>query len=278
MRPVIFDLHSHSTFSDGILSPEQLVSRAKANNVDVLALTDHDTVEGIAPAMRQAHREGLTCIAGVEFSSQWGGRGIHIVGLGIDPKSAHIVDATAAQAVVRQERAGQIADKLRHAGLGDVLESAREIAGAGSIGRVHIARVLVKQGVVNSIDQAFNRYLGNGKPGDVKFRWPEFAEVINWVNHAGGVAVLAHPTKYNMTRTKLCAMVRDFAELGGAGLEVQSGRQSQQTTVDLVKIANKYQLCGSCGSDFHTPGQPWQELGCVGELAAGVRPIWQHWN
>ncbi len=271
----IIDLHTHSTLSDGILSPTELVSRAKNNNVAVLALTDHDTVAGITEAQAQARKLALTLIPGIEFSSLWQGRGIHIVGLNIDPQSQAIHSATFYQTQVRWERAQLIAKKLQAQGIDGALEGAKANAGAAVVGRPHFARFLVDEGHVKNISQAFKKYLGAGKPGDIKENWPSFEKVVAWIHEAGGLAVLAHPCKYKMTRSKLCVMVQAFVDAGGDGIEAVSGQQTLQQTRDVLKIAAKFNLKVSCGSDFHQPGQAWQEVGRFPSLPAGVEGIWQ---
>ncbi len=274
----MYDLHCHSDQSDGILSPEQLVSRAKANNVAVLALTDHDTVKGVARAKAQAEAEGISLVTGIEFSSQWQGRGVHIVGLAIDLQSPVLFQAIEHQGQVREERARQIAGKLERMGIPGALEGARQRASGDQVGRPHFARFLVDEGYTANINQAFKRYLGAGKPGDIKQDWPDFAQVIEWIRGAGGVAVLAHPAKYKMTRSKLCAMVRHFVDSGGQAIEIICSKQPPDITANLVKIAEKFELHGSCGSDFHGPGQHWQELGSFGRMPSQVPPVWELWQ
>lgn len=272
---VIYDLHSHSSASDGILSPAALVSRAKTNNVTALALTDHDTVAGLPEAVAQAANDGLTLIAGIEFSSQWQNRGVHIVGLNIDPDAPSIREAVSHQAAIREQRAEMIGARLAQMGVPGALEGAKARAGKkGTLGRPHFARFMVDEGYVSNINQAFKRYLGPGKPGDVKQGWPDFEQVIAWIKAAGGVAVLAHPCKYKMTRTKLCVMVQAFVDAGGEGIEVVCGPQTPNQTRDINGIANKFNLKASCGSDFHSPGQAWQELGRFPRLPENSEAVW----
>ncbi|MDQ2075555.1 PHP domain-containing protein [Marinimicrobium sp. ABcell2] len=270
---MVFDLHSHSNYSDGILSPEALMSRAKERGVTVLALTDHDTIAGIGPARQAAAAEDMTLIAGIEFSSQWGKSGIHVLGLGVNPESPELLAAVAQQQDAREARAKAIAVRLAQLGIPGALEGAQALAG-GQVGRPHFAQYLVAGGYVRNEAAAFKKYLGAGKPADVKFQWPEMAQVIGWIHGSGGVAVLAHPYKYPMTRTKRCALVADFAQAGGDGLEVISGQQASGVAEDLAKLADTHQLAASCGSDFHRPDAPWQELGNFGTLPARCRPIW----
>lgn len=277
MTPV-YDLHCHSNCSDGILSPLELVSRAKAQNVTHLALTDHDTTQGIKMAQNAAAEMGIDLIPGIEFSSQWNGRGIHIVGLNVDLGSKVLNEAVIRQRESRETRAEAIAIKLESKGFSGVYEGAKKHAGDAMLGRPHFAKYLVEIGAVKNIAQAFKRYLGAGKVGDVKQMWPDFDEVISWINAAGGVAVLAHPDKYDITRTKLRLLTADFAEAGGRAIEVISGKQKVGLAEDMQRIADMFDLLSSCGSDFHSPGQPWQELGAFGSLPKNAKPVWEFWE
>lgn len=270
-----FDLHCHSHFSDGILSPEMLVSRAKEREVNVLALTDHDTIAGLGFAQKAADLCGITLINGIEFSGQWGKGGVHIVGLGFAADSPVLQEAIARQHSARISRAEQISARLAKAGISGALEGAQVIAGEALVGRPHFAQHLINVGAVNNMNAAFKKYLGTGKLADVKYQWPDMATIIGWIHAAGGVAVLAHPCKYELTRTKMCALIKDFANAGGDALEVISGMQASALTNDLARIAATNNLAASCGSDFHSPNQPWQELGSFNNLPDSCRPVWQ---
>ncbi len=254
------------------------MSRAKQQDVDVLALTDHDTTEGVARASIQAELEGIELIHGIEFSCDWVGRNIHVVGLNVELASQVLISEIASQHEKREKRAEVIAKKLASAGIDGALEGARQYSGQGVIGRPHFAQFLVDNGHCKTIAQCFKRYLGAGKPGDVKQVWPDIEQITQTIVSAGGVAVLAHPNKYKMTRTKLCALVADFKEVGGEAIEVVSGKQEINVTRDMAKIACKYELSASCGSDFHAPGGNWQELGLFSSLPEGVAPVWQLWE
>lgn len=271
---MIFDLHCHSNFSDGVLSPEDLVARAKSREVSVLAITDHDTIAGVEIAQKASAAQGIKLIPGIEFSSQWGKGGVHIVGLGVDLSAPELSAATAYQEEARQLRSEAIGEKLSRAGFPDALCGARELAGKGTLGRPHFAQYLVDIGAVKNINAAFKKYLGTGKPADVKYEWPVMDKVIAWIHAAGGVAVLAHPAKYELTRMKMCALIDSFATAGGDAVEVISGIQPPALTLDLAKIVNSRSLYASCGSDFHAPDQPWQELGSFGELPSDSKPVW----
>lgn len=251
------------------------MSRAKMRAVDVLALTDHDTIAGLCAAQQAADTEGVVLVNGIEFSSQWGRGGVHILGLGVDLQREALQDAITAQQQARTARATAIADRLSKLGLTGSLAGAQEFAGDALVGRPHFAQYLQSIGAVKNIQSAFKKYLGTGKPADVKYQWPGIQQVIAWIHAAGGQAVLAHPYKYDLTRTKMCALIGDFAAQGGDGVEVISGQQAGALTDDMARIAKANGLSASCGSDFHMPDQPWQELGNFGKLPDHCHPIWR---
>ncbi len=278
MKSAVYDLHCHSNASDGILRPDELVSRAKAQQVDVLALTDHDTLDGYRAAKQVGDDIGVRLICGIEISSQWGKQGIHIVGLNLNPESPDLAVALAQQQQQRRDRAVEIAARLEKHGMPGTLEGARQYAGDAALGRPHFARYLVEKEYVASTNAAFKKFLGAGKIGDVKQCWPDFEQAISWIRAAGGIAVLAHPAKYKMTRSKLHAMVGDFCDAGGMAIEVISGYQAPQETDTLARVASRFKLLASCGSDFHAPNQPWQELGGFGKLPPVCDPVWSAWE
>ncbi|MEE4185675.1 MAG: PHP domain-containing protein [Gammaproteobacteria bacterium] len=269
------DLHTHTSASDGALTPPELVARAAAAGVELLAITDHDTVAGLAQL--QAPPPALRIIQGVEFSTCWRKVGIHVLGLNINCDHPVLQDGLAQQRRARDERARIIAARLAKLGLGDVLTGAREQAGAAAVGRPHLAQQLVAAGHVKDHADAFRRYLGRGKPGDVRETWAELPQVIEWISAAGGYAVLAHPAKYKLSNLRLEELTRDFAAAGGHGIEVVCGRQDTALTRRLGKLAQRHGLLASCGSDFHGPGPHRPEVGEVGLLPAGCRPVWESW-
>lgn len=258
-----------------MLSPEALIARANERGVGVLAITDHDTIAGVPIAQKAALGTSLQIIPGIEFSSQWGRGGVHIVGLGVNVNSPLLADAVAQQEYAREARSIAIAERLAKAGFPDSLAGARALAGGASVGRPHFAQYLVASGAVKNINAAFKKYLGAGKSADVKYQWPLMDQVINWIHGADGVAVLAHPAKYELTRTKMCAMIDSFVAAGGDAIEVISGLQPAAMTEDLLRIAASRNLYASCGSDFHVPDQPWQELGGFGRLPPQAKPVWE---
>jgi predicted metal-dependent phosphoesterase TrpH len=252
------------------------VALAKTNGVKVMALTDHDTLSGIPEAINTAGTD-IEIITGIEFSTLWQGRNIHIVGLNLDIESEHLRSAVAHQSQVRSDRAIKIAERLEKRGIKGALDGARHYARGESIGRPHFAEFMVDAGYVKSFAQAFNHYLGAGKSGDVKHCWPSIDTVVEWVNGAGGIAVLAHPAKYNLTRTKLYSLMEDFVAVGGKGLEVVNGKQNEAVTRELVKASEVFSLYGSCGSDFHSSANAWQSPGKMSPFPESCIPVWKAW-
>ena len=275
---MIHDLHTHSTCSDGQLSPTELVQLALQQGVDELALTDHDTTAGVEQVMAAAKNTTLKVVAGVEFSTVWQGVNIHIVGLNINIHAVAMQKAVTHQQAIRDRRATIIAEKLDKARIPNALEGAKQYANGGVIGRPHFAQYLVDMGHVDNITQAFKRYLGAGKMGDVKNHWPSIATVVEWIHQSGGVAVLAHPDKYALTRTRLYRLLQHFVSVGGEAMEVISGQQDQSVTDQLVQIATKFELLSSCGSDYHGPKYHWQKLGRNLRLPEQCCPVWQQWQ
>lgn len=271
------DLHCHSHFSDGQLAPDELLQRAYSNGVRCLSITDHDTL-GAYQSGPLFVPSDMTLIPGIEMSAEWAGRNIHIVGLDVNPDDIALLSAVDSQQQVRIERAEQIARRLQKLGAGDLGPRARELANGASIGRPHFAHALVEAGVVRNVKEAFRKYLGTGKPGDVRNLWPSLATATNWINAAGGIAVLAHPGKYKLTRTKLNLLLDEFTAAGGRAMEVISGSQTDDETRKLAGIAAERQLLASCGSDFHRPDMQWSDLGRFPPLPASCEPVWAQWN
>ena len=273
----LVDLHCHSTASDGGLSPEAVVARAVEQGVGVLALTDHDTIGGVSRASKAAASAGISLVDGVELSCSWRGQTIHIVALDFDPEDPDFLAALAEQENVRHTRARTIDERLKKQGVQSVLESAMALA-AGVPGRPHFAQALVDAGVVAGTRQAFQRYLGTGKPGDVATCWPELEQVVQWIRQAGGIAILAHPRRYGLTNNKLRQLVRCFQDAGGQALEVLSAGHSPQDSGYLARLCLDNHLWASGGSDFHWPDRPWSELGRLPELPVGLEPVWEHFR
>ena len=270
---MIIDLHSHTTFSDGVLNPSELISRAIEKGVDVLAITDHDTLDAYQDT--PLFHERLKLVPGIELSTQWGSSGIHVLGLNVDLNSNAIRTAARVQSDTRLERARRIAENLEKKGIEDTFEGARKLSVGGYIGRPHFAQHLINIGEADSMHTAFKKYMGDGKAGDVKKLWAELPQIIQWIRDANGVAVLAHPMKYKLTRTRLKRLLDVFIEAGGQGMEVVSGQQSTQQTSDMAQLCEQKKLLASCGSDFHMPGKPWAELGAFAPLPENVQPVWE---
>lgn len=279
-----YDLHTHSLCSDGALSPQDLVRLAHQQGVDVLALTDHDTVTGVHNAVEEVKKinqvddQAIHLVSGIEMSAQWMGRNIHIVGLCLDLSSPILQQAVEQQRQARHERAHEIAHRLEKKGIENAWAGAAQYAQDDHIGRPHFAQYLVDVGAVSSINQAFQKYLGSGKIGDVKQLWPSVEEVVKWINTAGGIAVVAHPNKYDLTRTKLYELLETFKNAGGQGIEIISGVQNNNITDKLVRAALDFSFAVSCGSDFHSDA--WQMVGKMSPmptppLSGNYQTVWE---
>jgi len=222
-----FDLHAHSTASDGTLSPSRLMERAHAAGVEVMALTDHDTLEGLSEAAVATERLGLGFVPGVEVSVSWQGITVHIVGLGVDPDSEVLQRGLAGLREYRDWRAEEIGRRLAKAGIPGAFEGARALSNGRLISRTHFARFLVDNGHAADVRAVFRKYLVNGRPGHVAGQWAELADAVRWIRLAGGQAVIAHPARYPLTRGKLRRLIGDFVTAGGEALEVVSGSHSR---------------------------------------------------
>ncbi len=273
-----YDLHSHSTCSDGELEPERLVELAASVGVDVLALTDHDSVAGIERAVEVARAYGLQLVPGVEISSRWAGLDIHVVGLNLDVSNVALRDRLDNQNQKRVERAHKIDRKLGKLGFGGVLEAVKAQVGDKPPGRPDFARVLISAGACRSFDEAFRKYLGQGKAAYAAIDWPTLEESVSWIHEAGGMAVLAHPGRYKMTRSKLSCLIKAFKQAGGDALEVVTSGQDKGKTEQLASFAQEYGLLASLGSDYHGPSMHWIKLGQIAALPKRCRPIWSEWN
>ncbi|QKN36266.1 5'-3' exoribonuclease [Escherichia coli] len=276
---VIYDLHSHTTASDGCLTPEALVHRAVEMRVGTLAITDHDTTAAIAPAREEISRSGLALnlIPGVEISTVWENHEIHIVGLNIDITHPLMCEFLAQQTERRNQRAQLIAERLEKAQIPGALESAQRLAQGGAVTRGHFARFLVECGKASSMADVFKKYLARGKTGYVPPQWCTIEQSIDVIHHSGGKAVLAHPRRYNLSAKWLKRLVAHFAEHHGDAMEVAQCQQSPNERTQLATLARQHHLWASQGSDFHQPC-PWIELGRKLWLPAGVEGVWQLWE
>ncbi|MBT3144171.1 PHP domain-containing protein [Neptunomonas phycophila] len=270
-----FDLHTHSSASDGVYTPEELVAQAYQAGVKALALTDHDTVKG-CEWLRDNNDllpQDFRLINGVELTCKYGKQVLHVVGLNIDIASEAIQTHMNKLETLRNDRAQTIALRLVKLGLPDLLTAAYEKAQGGQIGRPHFAQAMVSLGLVDSMAKAFKKYLGAGKPGDVKVEWPELSEVITLIHNAGGVSVLAHPTKYNLTLNKIRYLLAAFAEQGGDAVEISYPGVSKDQQKSLSILVAKHELAVSMGSDFHDPGQTWTRLGAYPPIPLGLSRV-----
>ncbi len=271
----MIDLHTHSTASDGTLSPAELISQAAAAGVKILALTDHDCVAGIAEAHSAAKQNDIRLIPGIELSVMWSGRTLHLVGLNIDVNNQPLGDVLQKVLDFRVWRAEEIARKLEAYGVENALDGARAMAKTDLIGRSHFARYLVDQGFAKDFRQVFKRFMVKGKPGHVAGQWMPVASGIDLIHQAGGVAVLAHPARYNLSRTKLRGLFRELKALGANGIEVVSGSHSKDENQTMAQHALDFDFPASQGSDYHGPEKPWVQLGRMPPMHYRCTPIWE---
>ncbi len=276
---MLFDLHSHTTASDGRLTPQELVRRAVDMRVDILAITDHDTVAGLHEAHTVIEQEALpiTLINGIEISTVWQNFDIHIVGLNIDPQNPTLVAFIEQQVERRLERAKEIGARLEKNKMPGAFEGAAKLAGDASITRAHFARWIVEQGYAKTMQAVFKKFLTRGNPGYVPPNWCTIADAIDVIHAAGGKAVIAHPGRYNMTAKWLKRLIQHFIEVGGDGMEVSQPQQAPQERRTLGDYAIQFNLLASQGSDFHYQS-PWTELGRNLWLPKDVPAIWHDWE
>ena len=272
------DLHCHSVVSDGTLEPEALAARAKANGVELWALTDHDELGGQQRARAAAARLGLPYLTGTEISVSFAGVTVHIVGLGFDADDPALHAGLAATRGGRRERALEMAEGLAKVGIKDTFDGALQYVGNPElISRTHFARYLVDTGICDDTHDVFRRYLVEGKPGYVPHRWANLRDAVTWIIDAGGLAVIAHPARYRFTPTEEYALFSEFQAHGGQGVEVTCGSHSASEVVKYADVAREFGLLASRGSDFHSPGESRTELGSLPDLPGQVTPVWSLW-
>ncbi len=277
MRSLSIDLHCHSTESDGTLAPEAVVARAAAQGVSVLALTDHDTVDGLDAAAQEARHQGVALVPGVEISTLWNGRELHVVGLNLDPAHPALEAGLRDNRARRWARAEHMAEKLKKAGVADADQVLLQAGGTVPT-RTHFARFLLEQGVVRELQQAFDRYLKRGRRAWVGVDWMPMEEAVAHIRAAGGCAVLAHPLAYGFTGAWMRRVLTAFRDAGGEALEVCCGNTGAQRVRTSVGYALRFGLKGSVASDFHGPENPWIELGRLDPLPPTVTPVWVDWS
>lgn len=276
--PTAIDLHCHSTISDGLYSPEELVAHAHAQGIKILALTDHDDMSGLSRARQAAERHGMQFINGVEISVTWKKRTLHIVGLKVNPDYMPLKTALDDVKKGRLDRAKLMAEGLEKAGIKGSLEGAQHMAGNSIMTRSHFARFLVEAGYVKNVKTVFKKYLVKGKPGFIEHEWMSLEEAVGLIKGSGGVAVIAHPGRYDLGRTNMPLLMHQFRMLGGEAIEVVTGSHTPPQYAQFAKIAHQFSLKSSLGSDFHGPGMSYIEMGRIADLPANCVPVWQGWE
>ncbi len=275
MHTINADLHCHSVVSDGTLSPEALASRAKSNGVQIWSLTDHDELGGQDRAQEAAQALGMQYISGIEISVTWCDQTLHIVGLGIDHKNTDLVDGLYQTRYGRSNRAKAIAEQLDQIGIKNAYEGALQFVGNPElISRTHFARFLVESGVCKDTNEVFANYLIEGKPGFVPHVWANLNDAVTWIRQAGGLAIIAHPGRYNYSSLQLTQLYEQFKDMGGQGIEVVTGSHSPDEYKTFAKVALQYGFLASRGSDFHDPQESHIDLGKLPDLPSQLRPVW----
>lgn len=273
-----YDLHSHSTHSDGLLTPSELVRRAGERGVDVLALTDHDELSGLPEARAEADAAGIRLVDGAELSVSWRSLTLHVLALRIDPDCPALCHGLSAIRAGRSQRARGIGESLAAAGIPGAYDGAlRFVTSERLISRTHFARFLVESGYVRTTKDVFKRYLTPGKPGYVEHAWAVLPEAIGWIHAAGGQAVLAHPGRYPLPRSGMRDLLSEFRDAGGHGIEVLSPSHSADQVAEYAGHARVFGFRASSGSDYHGPGESSVDLGDMPPLPAGLTPVWQDW-
>jgi len=275
---VNIDLHCHSTASDGLLKPADVVARAAANGVTTLALTDHDDLSGLAEARTEAESRGMRFVDGVEISVTWEGTTVHIVGLQIDPENPVLRSGLESVREGRAKRAEKMGDALAAAGVPDSLAGAKTYAdNPRLISRSHFARHLVKSGRARDVKSVFQHYLVKGKPGFVQHEWASLEDAVSWIRASGGIAVIAHPGRYGFSKSEMPAFVAQFRDCGGAGIEVVTGSHAPEQYVEFARVSREFGLTASRGSDYHGKGESRADLGDLPQLPDDLKPVWHDW-
>lgn len=272
------DLHCHSLISDGVLTPSALARRAAEGGVQLWSLTDHDELSGLADAQRACRELDLPFVAGVEISATWAKRTVHIVGLNIDPGHEPLKKGLAAIRAGRVDRARQIGNRLEAMGVPNSYEGAlRYASNPQLVSRTHFARFLLEKGYCKTMQEVFDRYLGEGKSGNVRVDWATLEDAVQWIVGAGGRAVIAHPGRYTYNSTQAGAFFDAFKQLGGEGIEVVTGSHRPEQYQEYAQVARRYGFLASRGSDFHAPSESHIDLGSLPDLPTGLKPVWHDW-
>jgi predicted metal-dependent phosphoesterase TrpH len=269
------DLHCHSAVSDGTLQPEELAARAKANGVQLWALTDHDEIGGQHRARAAAAAIGLPYLTGTEISVSFADVTVHIVGLGFDADDASLAAGLSATRGGRRERAMEMSDGLAQVGIAGAYDGALKYVGNPElISRTHFARYLVESGVCGDTSEVFRKYLVEGKPGFVPHKWASLRNAVTWIVDAGGIAVIAHPARYKFSANAEYALFSEFKAHGGRGVEVVTGSHSSADALRYAETALEFGLLASRGSDFHSPSESHVDLGALPPLPEKLTPVW----
>ena len=269
------DLHCHSVVSDGTLTPEALAERAKANGVELWALTDHDEVGGQHRAAAAAKAQGMKYLTGTEISVTFIGHTIHIVGLGFDPDNAELVQGLRQTRGGRTERAREMSDGLAKVGIKGAFDGALKFVGNPElISRTHFARFLVESGVCKETNEVFRKFLTEGKPGFVAHKWATLKDAVTWITGANGMAIIAHPARYKFSPNEEYALFTEFKNHGGQGVEVVTGSHTVAEYQIYAETAREFDLAASRGSDFHSPEESRTELGSLPFLPGQLTPVW----
>ena len=269
------DLHCHSVVSDGTLTPEALAARARANGVELWALTDHDEIGGQARAAAAARAHGMRYVTGTEISVTFAGETVHIVGLGFDAQDPRMQEGLTATRGGRGARAQEMSAQLAQVGIQGAYEGAlRYVGNPELISRTHFARFLVEAGVCKDTSEVFRRFLTDGKPGFVPHRWASLKDAVQWITQSGGVAVIAHPARYRFTANEEYALFSEFKAHGGTAVEVVTGSHTAAEYVKYADVAREFGLAASRGSDFHSPDESHTDLGQLPYLPGELIPVW----
>ena len=276
------DLHTHSNISDGTMTPELLVHAAIEKGIHTLALTDHDSMDGLMQAEEVAKNQPIQIISGVEISSQWSrpttnkSYGVHIVALNMqnpEPLQRLLIE----QKKVRAQRSKQICDLLIPLINQDIYADVlTKVDGEPDrVTRTHIAKTLVEKGIVHRAQQAFDKYIKEGKKAYVKFDGLGLQETIQVIHESQGFAVLAHPTRYDLSATNIRYLVEIFAQYGGDAIELPPSIESASTRQMVDRMIEQFGLKVSVGSDFHGDNMPWIKLGNIPRVKQGQVGIWE---
>jgi predicted metal-dependent phosphoesterase TrpH len=269
------DFHAHTNFSDGFLPPHELLDYAKSQGVTNFAITDHDTINALPQAQKYAKEIDLNLITGVEISTTWRQHDIHIIGLNIDINNPILTQGLKQHQDFREQRAIKMARGLENAGIRNAYDKTIALVKNNMITRTHFAQMMVKEGICKDIKTVFKRYLVGNLPGNVKGEWAGLADAVHWINSAGGVAIIAHPTRYKMTQNKLKTLSKEFKDIGGKGLEVITATTRPHEVEKISNLVLELDLYASMGSDYHGWDNSFIKIGHLKNLPSNLKSIWE---